>query len=353
VPRSHIRAARQSLAKTHGFALFVLLFATLATHSVRAQSAEVWQPASPATERARVLLVREGDAQRGTFALRVERALNRALSELGLVVSQSPLPFRDAQLAAGCAGNVRECGGQVALALESEQLVVSAIEDEPSARYASLTLYRFASHMPVRAGTGQLPREPARELELTVYALVESLFADRAQERTLPASAAKTADAPEPLAQASAAPAAFSASNSAQAEPAELARRRTVLRAIGWPSLVLGAGLLVGGAVMGASVRRESEAYNGLSADTRDEVDTKIAHADEAQGQVKPARVLCGVGGGLAAAGIFVLLWERLAPPADRKLQKSAATRTRDLSALRISAAPALRGFSLTVGGKL
>jgi hypothetical protein len=333
----------------------VLLPALLLTHSVRAQSAEVWQPASLSGDRARVLLVREGDGQRGAFALRVERALNHALSELGLAVSQSPLPFRDAQLAAGCAGNVRDCGTQVALALESEQLVVSALEDEAGARYASLTLYRFASHMPARVGTGQLPREPAGELELTVYALVESLFADRAQERTRApsASAALAAAAPQAEARASVDPAAISASDSAEAERTGHAHRRTLLRAIGWPSLALGAGLLVGGAVMSASVQRESQAYNGLSADTRDQVDTKLAHAGEADDAAKAARVLWGVGGGLAATGIFVLLWERFAPPADRKLQTSAAKRTRDSSALRISAAPALRGFSLTVGGKL
>jgi hypothetical protein len=136
------------------------------------------------------LVVREDEAPRTEFALRVERALARSLSDFGLAVSQSPLPFRDAQLAAGCTGSVRECGGQVALALETEQLLVTAIEENPSGRYVALTLYRFASHTPARVGTAQLPREATPEMELTVYLGREPVCRSRGKVRTFDASAA-------------------------------------------------------------------------------------------------------------------------------------------------------------------
>jgi hypothetical protein len=98
--------------------------------------------------------------------------------------------------------------------------------------------------------------------------------------------------------------------------------------------------------VEGLASARESQASAALSPSSRDEVDTKLAHASKADDKAASARVLYGVGGAFAATGIFVLLWERFALRPDRKLQK-ASSMSRSLSALRISVAPSTRGLSL------
>jgi hypothetical protein len=328
----------------------LLTFAASAlTRSAHAESAEVGRAASPTP--ARVLVMREGDGPRSEFAQRVERALHRSLSELSFTVGQSALPFHDAQLAAGCSGGVRECGSQVAAGLDSEELVVSTIEDAPHLRHATLRLLRFAPHGPPRAGAAQLPREPDQELSLTVFALVESLFADRART---PAVRAASAAPPTALAEPSASAVPPHASPLAQSTASEdyvasvaRAQQRRRLLAIGWPAVSIGAGLLVGGLVANLSAQRESEAYESVAPSSRGQVDAKLAHYRAAEDKAQTARILWGVGGGLAAAGVFVLLWERFAPASDRKLQKSAVRKRGAGVTAGLSASASPHGLAL------
>jgi hypothetical protein len=301
---------------------------------------------------ARVLVMREGDGPRSELAQRVERALHRSLSELSFEVSQSTLPFHDAQLAAGCSGGVRECGSQVAAALDSEELVVSTIEDAPHLRHATLRLLRFAPRGQPRAGAAQLPREPDQELSLTVFALVESVFADRART---PAARGASAAPATALAEPSAAPvppqspplAQSTASEDYVASVARAQQRRRLL-AIGWPALTAGAGLLVGGLVANLAAHREGDAYEAIVAPgSPTEVDAKLAHYRAAEDKAQTARILWGVGGGLAAAGVFVLLWERFAPASDRKLQKSAVRKRGAGLTAGLSASASPHGLAL------
>ncbi len=294
--------------------------------------------------------MREDDAPRSELARRAELALQRSLSELSFAVSQSALPFRDAQLAVGCSGGVRECGGQVAAALDSEELLVSSIEDAPHMRQATLRLLRFAPRAQPRAGAAQLPREPEQELSLTVFALVESLFADRVRPpdpgpvaSSAPASRAQAEPSPS-RAPPQVAPSAASAEYLSSVARGQQRRR---LLAVGWPTLAIGAGLLVGGLVANLAARREGDAYESLDPSrSRAEADAKLAHYRAAEDKMQTARILWGVGGGLTAAGVFVLLWERFAPAADRKLQKS-AVRKRGATTAGLSAAASPHGLAL------
>jgi hypothetical protein len=306
-----------------------------------------------------VLLLPEDDRRRGEFAQQVERAVQRSLSELGFAVNGSTLPFRDAQLAAGCTGTVRECGAAVAAALDSEELLVSRVEDDSSRRYATLTLLRFAPRAAPRAGTAQLPRAPAEELQQNVLALVQSMFSDRMR-------VGFAASAPKMEQSSLSAPllASSAASTTSTLQPApksdyvqriERAERHRRLLAIGWPTLSVGAGLMVGGLIANLAAHRESRAYESLAPSSRAEVDAKLAHYRAAEDKASTARILWGIGGGLAAAGAFVLLWERFGPSPDRKLQEagSQAGNGRAARAVRLAAAPSVSGFALTCTGEL
>lgn len=346
-------------ARVRWLALVSVLTATLMARMVSAQSAALGQPASPNGARARVLVMADDERGRGEFAQRVDRAVQRALRELGFGVNPSTLPFRDAQLAAGCAGTVRDCGAPVAAALESEELLVSRIEDDPSLRYATLSLLRFAPRAAARAGTAQLPREPAHELQQSVFALVASMFREGA---AAPSSfAAPPGEQPPAISEpviAASNPAPVPAADSDYVQRIARAEHRRRLLAIGWPTLTVGAGLLVGGVVANLGARRESRAYDDLTPSSRQEVDAKLAHYNSAEDKTRAARVLWGVGGGLAAAGAFVLLWERFGPAPDRKLQstqksESHAANGRGARALRFGAAPTLGGFALSCAGEL
>lgn len=307
-----------------------------------------------------MLVMRDDDGARGEFAQQVERVVQRRLSELAFMVSASPLPFRDAQLAAGCSGSVRECGAPVAAALDSEELLVSRVEDEPGQRQATLTLLRFAPRTPPRAGTAQLPRAPLEERSAAVRALVESMFSDRTARSApllAPPANVSASSALEPLPEsdpsAQLAPASASAPESDYVQRIAHAEQRRRLLAVGWPTLVVGAGLLVGGIVANASAQREGRAYRSLMADSPAEIDAKIAHRHNAEGSMTAARVLFGVGGALATAGVFVLLWERFGPSPDRKLQKLQTARRGDSHVLRFAAAPSVNGFALGCAGEL
>ena len=203
-------------------------------------------------------------------------------------------------------------------------------------------------HSAVRAGTAQLPRAPAQELDLTVYALVESLFSDRLAPRVLSAAQpAESLAAPPALTPEAAEHAATEDESTSARERPDQARRRTALLAVGWPSLALGAGLLVGGVVANLGSQRERRAYSALSPSTMEQVDATLAHRQRAQQKAVAAQVLWGVGGALAAAGIFLVLWERFAPFADRKLHGTSASR-RAARVMNVSAGPLPSGFALS-----
>jgi hypothetical protein len=334
--------------------LLSVLAASLLTQPVRAQSAALGQPASPSTAHARVLVMRDDDGVRGEFTQQVERVVQRSVSALGFAVIPSQLPFRDAQLAAGCAGSVRECGAPVAAALESEELLVVGVQEDVGQPHATLILLRFAPHAPTRTGTAQLPRAPAAELSATARALVESLFADRVAPPVAPvASENVSTQVPPPSVPEQSAHAAAPPPESDYLDRVARAQQRTRLLAIGWPTLTVGAGLVVGGLIANLAARRETRAYESLAPSSRDEVDVKLAHYHAAEDKAQSARILWGVGGGLAAAGVFVLLWERFGPAPDRKLHKLQAERRQGWRALRFGASPSASGFAFACAGAL
>jgi hypothetical protein len=309
---------------------------------VEAQSAPPGRPASPnatfsASETRRLLWMRAAEPSHTTLELRVERALGRTLAERGFVLSMSPMPFREAQLASGCVGGVPECGARVASALDSEQLGVSAFEAEPDSNTARLTLYLFEARGLVRTGSAVLPREPAEELELTVRALSESVFGVLAAP---PRALATSAPDPRP------APALLSEAAPAQAAPRDAAEERAgganpVLRGVGWAAVGVGVAGGIGAVASAVSAQSEKSAYARTKVETADDADAALRHYDKAQRRTEAARVLGGVGGGLLAAGMFMLLWERFAEPRDRKLQPSIARRA---GSLQIALSPQQTG---------
>lgn len=282
-----------------------------------------------------MLWMRAVDPSHTALELRVERALGRTLAEHGFVLNMSPMPLREAQLASGCVGGVRECGARVASALESEQLGVSAFEAEADGDTARLSLYLFEAQGLVRSGSAVLPREPVEELELTVRALTESVFAG---------AGSVGREAPQTVRAASSAPVAARSEHAERRENASEGPARganPVLRGVGWAAVGVGIAGGVGALASAVSARSENSAYARSKVETADEADAALRHYDKAQRRTEVARVLGGVGGGLAAAGLFMLLWERFAEPSDRNLQSS---RTSKAKLIRITALPQLTG---------
>jgi hypothetical protein len=337
-----------------------LLFALTSQVALRAsaQSASPGRAAPPNVEATRVradaprrlLWLRAFDETPSELELRVERALGRALAELGFLLNRSPTPFREAQLATGCVGGLRECGARVAAALESEQLAISALERRaPEASTATFALYRFEGAQLVGSGSALLPLKAAEELELTVRALAESVFGP--SRPTSPSGPAA------PVARAVTSPAAVSATvalSRARSEPRER-DGAPALRGVGWTALALGGAGAIGAVATAVSARHETEAYRSASLATSGDVDRALQHYERAEDRASIARVLGGVSAGMVAAGTFMVLWERFAMRRDRNLHSSPADQAgiRPRTGIRASAWPQRTGVTLALGVEL
>jgi hypothetical protein len=361
-PLSVSNRLHQALRGATLFACSTVLLLALGSQAVlhaRAQSASPGRAAPPAVQAAtgprRLLWLRafEGDGARSELQLRVERALGRALGELGFVPNRSPLPFREAQLASGCVGGLRECGARVAAALESEQLAVSELEvPAASASTANFTLYRFEGGQLAANGSALLPLRPAEELELTVRALAESVFGTGAplvpRARRMPeASSAPSHAAPEASATAAA-----SGRGRAEVEPP---RGMPALRGVGWTAFALGAAGAIGAAATAISAERQSEAYERAEVQTSQDVDVALKHYDRAEHKAEIAKVLGGVSAGVVAAGAFMLLWERFASRRDRNLQSPPGGQAErsPKTAIQAAAWPQRAGVTVSLGVQL
>lgn len=292
----------------------------------------------------RVLLLRMGGSVRSPLAPRAESALARALSELGLLVTTSPLPFHDAQLVAGCTGALRDCGSQVAKVLDSEHLAVAVLEDDEAGR-AGLRLFVFESSGAVRDGSTRLPRASDEPLEPSMRELVHRVLgagsgtAVAAASRAASSAAAPSASALEP--------------KHTLPDPASRTqhdRRARVLPAVGWTTLGVGSSLLV--AALGTSIAAHNadQAYAQGEVLSRADADRALAHFESAQRRTDAARVLWGVGAGTVAAGAFMLLWQHFAEATDRNLQPRMSGGRR---VLHWGAMPAPTGVSLALSGEL
>lgn len=275
----------------------------------------------------------------------MERALGRSLAELGYLASLSPLPFRDAQLAAGCVGAARECGARVAAALDSELLAVSALEAEPEGNTATLQLLLFEPGGMVRSGSALLPRTPIEELELTVRSLSERVFG---VEASAPATGTP---APPVGVRPSAARAPEVAMTQAVAGPQHSERERSpALRAVGFTALGMGAAGALGAVAVAVSARSESAAYARTGVETPQDADVALAHFEKAERRAQTARVLGGASAGVLAAGAFMLLWERFAPRRDRNLQSLAEG---GVGRVQVATLPQLTGAMVSWGAEL
>jgi hypothetical protein len=339
------RKSRSQLRLTTTVVLIALLagaITSLSAASVCAQSSELRQPASLGAPRVGVLLMREHDEQRDEFQQRVERVLMHGLLELGFSVNPSALPFVEAQLAAGCTGELRACGRQVAEALESEQLIVTVFERGSAAGRASLSLYRFDTRSRTYVGTAQLEQGDAAELSASVTALLQSVFADVHPGQPAGLRAHDISAAPA----ANAGPREQAALAQPGQQDVDALRQKRAWRAVGYSGLVLGVGLLAGGIATNRAAHRAADRYAELPTGSASEVDAKLAHYDTANSKAETGRILLGTGGALAAVGIFALLWQRFALSPDRKLQPSAMAANGSGAMPRILAAPLPRGFA-------
>jgi hypothetical protein len=290
-----------------------------------AQERSVPPPATgnrPQVER-RILVLRAEDPQHSATETRVDLALGQALAEMGFIVNVSPMPFRDAQLALGCSGSVRACGGRVAAALDSEQLAVISLREQDRAA-AHLALYLFAPGSE-RVDDKELPRDPGLALEATVRELARRVYGDAARE---PASAAYGQQVVEPPQRASlnVASAPASAKHAPVLGPAPERPSNSALRAVGWSAATVGGALLLGGLATSLAANRAGDAYAQRKIRDQDDADVALANYARAEHQATVARVLFGTGGAVLLLGTTVLLWEHLMPSRrDRKVRLSAA----------------------------
>jgi hypothetical protein len=296
------------------------------------------QPRTPGAERQagapirgderRILLLRaEEEPPRGAAA-NVERSLRQALRELGFVVAVSSIPFRDAQLASGCPGTIRECGPSMAGAIEGGRLAVSAIGAEADEGGLSLRLYSFTASGEAREAARELPSAPAAQLHGAVRQLAQAVYGQPAHDQ-LPATARSTQARQGERRDAapsspSAALARDHASSAPRLEPQRGMHRDPVLWATGWSATGLGSALLVGGMASHLAAGSDHDRYpawNGVGG--RSSPGETLASYERAERRADAARVLYGAGGALLLTGATLLVVGRLSGQRDSSLQAS------------------------------
>jgi hypothetical protein len=312
--------------------------ASAAEAEPRSPGAEA-QPRSPGTEdqasapiragdERRILLLRAAETPPRGAAASVEHSLRQALRELGFVVTVSSMPFRDAQLASGCPGTIRECGPSMASAVEGGRLAVSAIEAETDDGGLSLRLYSFTASGEAREAASELPNATAARLHGAVRQLAQAVYGQPAQDE-LPASArsaqARHGDAREPTpASASAALARAHASRARRVEAQPATQRDPVLWATGWSAAGLGGALLVGGMASHLAAGSDEDRFPGWDGNgARNAPGETLASYERAERRADAARVLYGAGGALLFAGATLLVVGRLSAQRDSSLQAS------------------------------
>jgi hypothetical protein len=288
----------------------------------------------------RLLLLRVSASERTPLVVRAERALAQALAERGVLVTTSPLSFHDAQLVAGCSGALRACGSQVAMVLDSEELAVAVLEQEQAGTVPELQLFVFD-------GGGGAVRQASVPLPASSEPLAARV---RDLVRRVLSSGEGAALAPAQAAGAAAAPVAVPASPQEHTPPVlPDGGGARALKAVGWTTLGVGGGLLVGALAASIAAQAAEQAYARSEVSSPEDADRALAHYDSAERRAEAARVLWGVGAGAAAAGAFVLLWQRYAGSKDRNLQRASAGRRR----VQLGAMPAATGVSLALSGEL
>lgn len=318
--------------------VWAILLCSLVAPMAHAEDAPSAQGPRIATTERRILVLRAEEKRHGAAEARIERALGQALGEMGFLVNVSPLPFREAQLALGCPGTVRNCGGTVAGELESEQLGVSSVE-ERDVEHAELWLYLFSPGVE-REGRAEIPLGSSSALAGAVRQLAREVYGDAAPEQRIAAHRARTVQKVTPVAVNADVARPALAPVSEPTQPQDEPHRNHVLRGVGWSTAAVGGALLVSGFATSIASDNASDAYARREILTREDADVALASYARAERQADAARVLLGAGGVLVASGAAMLLWERLWPRSqDRKLQ--------------FSAVPAVRGVALTVAGSL
>jgi hypothetical protein len=286
-----------------------------------------------------ILVLRADQAPDSRAATHVERSLREALRELGFVVTASPMPFRDAQLAAGCPGNLRECGASVAGAAQGGRLAVSALQEREDQTTLSLHLYSFSASGEAREGSSELSASSPQQIEAAVRQLARSVYGPAAPRGEAVAGRERTARRREKRGQP-AADAAGANPAPAGATPGQPQATRTTphdpLWVVGWSTTALGSALLVSGVATQLSARNGGEAYAGER--SRSAADELLGAHERAERQQDTARVLYGAGGALLLTGATLLVWERLA--ANRE------------NSLRAALLPSTHGATLSLAGR-
>jgi hypothetical protein len=275
-------------------------------------------PARARGERRMLLLRTEETPPRGAAAS-VERSLRQALRELGFVVVVSPMPFRDAQLAAGCPGTIRQCGSSVAAAVDGGQLAVSSLET--SGGELSLHLYSFAASGEVREATRELPSASSVQLDGAVRALAAEVYAAVGAREERPATAAAPERRGRPRDAAAPSAAAAARASAASAEPPPGQQRDPVLWAVGWSATGLGSALLIGG--MASHLAAGSSGEGATWSEDRRPGSESLATYERDERRADAARVLYGAGGALLLTGVTLLVVGRLSAQRDGGLHAS------------------------------
>jgi hypothetical protein len=312
------------------------------------------QPRTPGAERQasaaiggderRILLLRAEETPPRGAAANVERSLRQALQELGFVVTVSSIPFRDAQLASGCPGTIRECGPSMAGAIEGGRLAVSAIGAEADEGELSLRLYSFTASGEAREASGELPSAPPAQLHGAVRQLARAVYGQPAHDQpsaTARSTQTRRGDARD--AAPSSAPAALAsarASRTPRLERQRATHRDPVLWATGWSATGLGSALLVGGMASHLAAGGDHDRYPSWSGDGgRSTPAAALASYERAERQADAARVLYGAGGALLLTGAALLVVGRL------------SAQRRDSGGLQASLLPLRHGAALSFAG--
>jgi hypothetical protein len=288
------------------------------------------QRSSAPTQRRILLLQAQQQARPNQAAANVERSLRQVLREMGFLVTASPMPFGDAQLATGCPGTIRECGVSVAGAVESERLAVAALEERPDARTLSLKLYMFAASGEARQGTTELPVS-SPQLEAAVRQLARTVYGEAtpgsevvAGHNRSPGRRRDTSGQARPASGAQVGPGQPEVKAEPQVEAAPFRQRNPALWGAGWSTAAVGSALLVTGVATNLASRGASDDYARVDVRSTGDADEALASYERAERQADAARVLYGAGGALLLTGAALLVWGHLAADRDNALQVAA-----------------------------
>lgn len=216
----------------------------------------------------------------------------------------SQVPFEDIELAAGCTARGADCMQRIAASLDADWILVRELSSDRNGNaFLTLIAHDGPEAIVTRRAVAQLG-EGERDPVGVVPMLVERLYP-----------------------------------TDPQLEAQGNSNARSPARVVGWSSAVLGSGLLVAGAAMGALSQRDHGSYKDARFEVPADVDRGQASLERAQKRASVANGLLISGAAASAAGAAALLWSYLKPRPDARQIRVGVTPSRSGVALMMAGA--------------